>query len=326
MGHPNLYAAFVEKGVNYLNKGGTLSYIIPKSFISGAYFNKLRDLLLTSVDLVELITLIERNKSFNEVLQEQVLLTLRKDAPSSNDIQVGIAKTNGQFEIEKFNAPRNIVFWMNNYIAIPTEKIDIGLIKKCFQNGFKNISSSGIRISTGPIVPFRSKDLLSTELTKETIPLYWPHNITSKGFDAGNNKKKEIAIKNSNKISKSKLNKPVVAIKRISSKEQERRIEAAIISKAGEYTLENHLNYAIRESEDAPSLKVIEILLNSRLWDYLFRLINGNTQVSSTELRIFPLPHDIEKLNTKMNQVDTEELIHQLYGLSESESEIVNCG
>jgi len=132
-------------------------------------------------------------------------------------------------------------------------------------------------------------------------------------------------------IETEKLHEPVLAFKRISAKEQSRRLEGALIPGHSQgYFLENHLNFIKREHEQAPSLEVLQILLNSALWDRLFRLINGNTQVSAKEIRIFPIPHDIDFLEeAAKNQTDHEHLesaINTAYGLTTDESNYVLSG
>ena len=56
--------------------------------------------------------------------------------------------------------------------------------------------------------------------------------------------------------------------------------------------LENHLNYIHKPKGELTREEVFGLaaLLNSRLIDAWFRSTNGNTQVSSTELRAMPLP------------------------------------
>jgi adenine-specific DNA-methyltransferase len=85
-------------------------------------------------------------------------------------------------------------------------------------------------------------------------------------------------------------------VRRFSAKEEPRRLIAAVL-RAGvlpgpSLGLENHLNFIHRpggclNDEEAFGLAV---LLNSWLVDAYFRLSNGNTQVSATELRALPLP------------------------------------
>jgi len=91
-------------------------------------------------------------------------------------------------------------------------------------------------------------------------------------------------------------NRNYVFLRRFSAKEEARRLTAApwiandrpIV----DIGLENHLNYVHRPggmlSED--EAWGLAALYNSRLIDTWFRAINGNTQVSATELRAMPLP------------------------------------
>lgn len=333
-GHPNLYASFIEAGIESLKSGGILAYIVPKSFVSGAYFKKLRSILQNKVQTKELITLIERNSAFNQVLQEQILLVLKNVKPDERqEIHVGNAFVNGGFKIDKFAVSRKSVFWNKKMLCLPKNKLDYKIFKKCFLNGFKNLEESGLRVSTGHIVPFRVKEFLSRSIDRNHRPLYWPHNVQPfKFIPEAESKKRECAAKDCEELKSYKLTEPVVAIKRISAKEQSRRIEAALINSDDEYFLENHLNFLWKKTSSAPSLKVMELLLNSKLWDYLFRLINGNTQVSAYEMNIFPLPHNLEAIEEEFvsqKEYSSETLnnleykIHSLYGLTVEESELI---
>ena len=91
-------------------------------------------------------------------------------------------------------------------------------------------------------------------------------------------------------------NRNYVLIRRFSAKEELRRLTAAPYIAADfavpEVGLENHLNYV---HQPGRGLSVDEAwglaaLYNSRLLDTWFRTVNGNTQVSATELRAMPLP------------------------------------
>ncbi|MFH0770085.1 MAG: N-6 DNA methylase [Candidatus Peregrinibacteria bacterium] len=327
LGHPNLYASFVEAGIKYLKPRGKLGYIIPKSFVSGAYFRRLRDILTNQVSTEELVTLFERDKAFMDVLQEQILLTLSNTTPSSDSVIVGTAITNGKFEISKFAIGRDIVFWNSSIICIPETELDALLIKRCFKNGFKKVSDSGLRVSTGPVVAFRRKQYLSNEEGKGFRPLYWPHQVSRFTFNPNKeHKSRPKTMRDCKETTPEILNQDTVVFKRISAKEQRHRIEAALVKTGkGGFFLENHLNYMVREDDAAPPLNIMELLLNSSLWDRLFRLINGNTQVSAGEIRALPIPHNIEELHKadRTNWQDLERKINEAYGLSKEESDYV---
>jgi adenine-specific DNA-methyltransferase len=90
-------------------------------------------------------------------------------------------------------------------------------------------------------------------------------------------------------------NQNYVLLRRFSAKEEPQRLTAAPYL-AGLNSpvigLENHLNYIHRPggrlTED--ETRGMALLLNSTLMDAYFRMFNGNTQVSATELRRLPLP------------------------------------
>ena len=88
----------------------------------------------------------------------------------------------------------------------------------------------------------------------------------------------------------------LVLLRRFSAKEQQRRLTAAplIKGKIGSdlIGLENHVNYIYRpKGKLSKKLALgLSVFLNSSLLDRYFRISNGNTQVSATEIRAMPLP------------------------------------
>ena len=153
-------------------------------------------------------------------------------------------------------------------------------------------------ISTGPVVPFRATQLISRDgdVPSSHVPLLWMSNVQSMRttWPLDNHKPEYIARSGAGALVVS--NKNYVLIRRFSAKEQARRLTAAPYLAAEfavpEVGFENHLNYIHRPggtlSED--EAWGLAALFNSRLLDTYFRAVNGNTQVSATELRAMPLP------------------------------------
>jgi adenine-specific DNA-methyltransferase len=90
-----------------------------------------------------------------------------------------------------------------------------------------------------------------------------------------------------------------VLTKRFSSKEQQRRVMAAVYDPARIdarlVAFENHLNYFHKDGKGlpAPLAKGLALYLNSTVADQYFRLFSGHTQVNATDLRKMPYPtHD----------------------------------
>ncbi len=90
--------------------------------------------------------------------------------------------------------------------------------------------------------------------------------------------------------------KNYVLVKRFTSKEQKRRLHAAVLMKYDfPYDcigLENHVNYIYRPRGVISPYEAygLAAILNTELLDNYFRAINGNTQVNATEIRDLPLP------------------------------------
>ena len=100
-----------------------------------------------------------------------------------------------------------------------------------------------------------------------------------------------------------------VLLRRFSAKEEKRRLVAAPLVRgrlsADVVGLENHLNYVrgvSRELDDELAYG-LAALFNSAFLDRYFRLSNGNTQVSATELRVMPLPaeQDIRAIGAEVH-------------------------
>ena len=99
-----------------------------------------------------------------------------------------------------------------------------------------------------------------------------------------------------------------VLLRRFSAKEEKRRLVAAPLIQgslnADLVGLENHLNYirGVSRGLDNELACGLSALLNSTFLDRYFRISNGNTQVSATELRAMPLPaeRDIRSIGAEI--------------------------
>jgi adenine-specific DNA-methyltransferase len=163
-----------------------------------------------------------------------------------------------------------------------------------------SLKSYGLEISTGPVVPFRAVPLLSkTGNVPEThAPLLWMQHVRAMKIEWPiSMRQKEQYIRVTNETAPLLVaDKNYVLLRRFSAKEERRRLIAAPLI-AGclgspQIGLENHLNYVHRPGgtltvDEAWGLAT---LYNSSWLDTYFRVVNGNTQVSATELRAMPLP------------------------------------
>jgi adenine-specific DNA-methyltransferase len=136
-----------------------------------------------------------------------------------------------------------------------------------------------------------------------------------------------------------------ILVQRITADEQPSRIVACIPEEFCEkeqkgYFVENHLN-VIQSAAGQPAVDLYFILgvLNSDIVEFFFRAMNGNTQVSATELNLLPMPagkheNDIADLAKKIQKAaqgkrrerllaDLNLLVARAYGLSMNELEFI---
>jgi hypothetical protein len=203
----------------------------------------------------------------------------------------------------------------------------------------------GYRASTGKFVWNRLKSHLRNEPAKNHRPLYWMHNLKPFKFLPYATNGKRFGYVELNAKTQPWLNAPeeLVITKRISAKEQKRRIEAALIPETWQigtpgYFIENHLNFIAKIRPSKVSLIFIMGVLNSKLLDFLFRIFNGNTQVSATELNLLPIAQGpewkkVERLAMQLMKASDKEFkeledvlndaVYDLYGLNASDRKYV---
>ena len=93
-------------------------------------------------------------------------------------------------------------------------------------------------------------------------------------------------------------NKNYVFCKRFTAKEERRRLQCGIYLSEDfpEYAMigtQNKINYVDRtdgSDMDIPTAYGVYTLLNSTLFDMYYRVLNGSTQVNSTEINSIPVP------------------------------------
>lgn len=114
------------------------------------------------------------------------------------------------------------------------------------------------------------------------------HNPSGKEYDWIVDSKRGLIQKNQN----------YVFCKRFTSKEERRRLQCGIYSpkEFEQYSFiatQNKINYVDRvdgEEMDIDTTYGVYALLNSTLFDMYYRILNGSTQVNSTEINSIPVP------------------------------------
>ena len=309
-GQPNIYALFMGMAAELLRDKGLMVMITPRSYASGPYFRLFRQRFFDMVSPERIHLFESRKDAFrkDEVLQENIILKARK-AGNSEVINISVSKgvddLNNPFGHRLSTSQVLNPAVKGRILRLPISDLDIEVIDMVEQwKG--SLHKYGFEISTGPVVPFRAEDLISgaKHRSKGYVPLIWMQNVHPMRiewpcFSMKNGKEKPQFIKANNEAFRRRLileDQTLVLLRRFSAKEQQRRLTAAPITKgkigSDLIGLENHVNYIYRPKGKLSKKLALGLstFLNSSLLDRYFRISNGNTQVSATEIRAMPLP------------------------------------
>jgi len=300
---PNMYARFMEVAARLLVLGGQLACIIPRSFTSGAYFERFRKRFHASMCLERAHVFDSRRDAFRAdgVQQENVITLYRRD-PSRGE-KVIVSSTEGEADLESptvFPVERDLVLPGDTHASVflPVSAEDVRAIR-LFRTWKHNLGSYGLEVSTGPVVPFRNSEFLrGTADAGETLPMLWMQHVRSEGIawplGAGFRKTEHIDRRAGSKLLV--RNSTYVLMRRFTAKEERRRFVAAVLRKGAlpgaHLGLENHLNFIHQPGGEMAESQAVAVatLLNSALFDSYYRIASGHTQVNATELRVLPLP------------------------------------
>jgi adenine-specific DNA-methyltransferase len=327
----NLYTGFTAIAIKQLRPDGQLVGITPRSFCNGPYFQPFRKFLLRETALRQIHVYDSRCKAFSDdsVLQENVIFRLVKTRRTPKNVVISSSEGPGVSAITKRIVPYSEVVQPNDknvFVRIVMTAAGSALSGTIRQLPC-TLKDLDIGVSTGRVVDFRAKNSLRLSPGPSTVPLIYPAH-----FDNGFVKWPNSRTKKSNAIVDSEETATLLApegtyvlTKRFSSKEERRRVVAAIYDPhrvaASRVGFENHLNYFHRRGKGLPRAlaKGLALFLNSTAVDQYFRQFSGHTQVNATDLRTlnYPSTRELEEFGmhvaTQMpSQTRIDELVSGL--------------
>ncbi len=305
----NLYAGFLAIVIGLLEPGGQLVAITPRSFCNGPYFRPFRQLLLSDMALKHIHVFETRDEAFgaDEVLQENIIFHAVKHGVRD---RVAISHTHavGDDTMTVRDLPYEQVVSPDDpdlVIHIAVNEIDT-LVKDRLALFSNTLDDIGISVSTGRVVDFRVSDWLRDSAGPETAPLIYPGHFVHGQVRWPNAKvrKPEAIVRSETTASLLLPSGRYVLVKRFSSKEEPRRVVAAVFEPehvpAPVIGFENHLNYYHINNAGLSRdvARGLALYLNSTLVDVYFRQFSGHTQVNATDLRMlrYPSRESLERL------------------------------
>jgi adenine-specific DNA-methyltransferase len=316
----NLYSAFVALALKSLDDGGELVAITPRSFCNGPYFRPFRELILHRAALTQIHIFESRTHAFkgDEVLQENVIFHLVKGAKqgavvisSSEDASFAKVRCKVTPFIEVvLPGDREKIF----HLATEDEGAAMATAMGTYCHSIEEI---GLGVSTGPVVDFRMRDHLRVEGGVNCAPMIHSHH-----FDNGFVLHPKPEVKKPNYIEINDETRKwlmitgcYVVIRRLSSKEEKRRIVPAVFTPraaaGGLIGFDNKTNiiHQSKKGMDEDVAKGMAVYLGSTFTDQWLRRFSGHTQVNAGDLRALRYP-DIATLR-KWGRMVTDNLPSQ---------------
>ena len=309
-GAPNLYFIFASMGLFNLCENGEMVYIIPRSWTSGAYFKRFREYFLKEGKLEHIHLFISRSKVFDKesVLQETIIIKVRKKAEEPESITITSSKSNVDFdEMTSLKVPYDLVVsGLNYYVYLVTDENEVEVLKRLHKFD-KTLPEIGIKMKTGLTVDFRNREILRDEIEEGAIPLFYSQHIKQGIVQFPIHKEHEYLVTEQSGLIQD--NKNYLFVKRFTAKEESRRLQCGVylareFPQYKKISTQNKINFLDGVLTEMSECLVygLYVLFNSTLYDKYYRILNGSTQVNSTEINAMPVPdlESIKEMGRKM--------------------------
>ncbi len=300
-GAPNMYFIFASMGIFNLKENGEMVYIIPRSWTSGAYFKRFREYFLTEGKIEHIHLFVSRNKVFDkeDVLQETIIVKVKKTCVIPKEVTITSSKSNYDFDnLTSLTVPYGLVVsGADYYVYLVTDKKEVKVLERMHRFD-KTLPDIGVKMKTGLTVDFRNQDILRDEEEEGAIPLFYSQHIKQGKVQFPVQKEHEYVVTDQRGLMQD--NKNYLFVKRFTAKEEPRRLQCGVylakdFPQYRKISTQNKINFIDGLMAEMSECLVygLYVLFNSTLYDEYYRILNGSTQVNSTEINAMPIP-DLE--------------------------------
>lgn len=202
-----------------------------------------------------------------------------------------------------FSAPYDVVVsGPEKYVYLVTNEQDVAILQTL--NTLPcTLPEVGMRMKTGLTVDFRTRESLRDKYCEGAVPLLYSQHLRNGRVKFPAGKSGEYLVSDQKSLKQQNCN--YLLVKRFTSKEERRRLQCAVylaesLPDYAYISTQNKINFI--GSGQAPlsedMVYGLYVLFNSTIYDLYYRILNGSTQVNSTEMNQMPVPTyaEIERL------------------------------
>lgn len=301
----NLYQLSIERMLTMLKPHGELGVICPSSLFADISATKLRKHMLEHNNVRSIRYYAEDDLIFENVLQATVIFQLQKSGATT---VIAVNDGHNSFKID-----------LKLVRQLFPDKMEIPFITKPEWDVLKHLSKFK-KLKDIPTIRNKRGELDVTlcrryiTMTKTPYRLVRGNMISADGVKDINHKYVDESFlkQKSEDFMSNDFGKQRLVCQQISNAGQARRLKFVFCEKND--ILGNSCNYL---SSDAETLKKLNIIMNSSLLNWRFKITSSNNHINNYELAELPLP-DLDKMDANAIFANASELdayVNALYGV-----------
>lgn len=298
-GDTDLCYLFTVQAVRDLAEGGRAMLLLPVTFASSAYLEKIRRFAFTETAIVALHLFLNRTEDARRLddARKNMVICLEKTDKTPELIRITTSYGESTEAASVMHAEYEGILRRENMSLLLLKSEEEAKLLEVIARFPATLSSLGLKMKTGLTLESRYKELLRDKPEKNTVPLIHPNSI-----QLGQIAFPHPAVKNQYLLpevpSILQKNKNMLFIKRVPAKSDKKALfcGAYLASQLprdryiSTHNKLNYIDYADDREMDFNMVYGLFVVLNSSFYGKYYQITSKSKQINATEFAELPLP------------------------------------